>query len=99
MRFPNPFAPRDSTGRAEAAARIKGWTRAVLDLDAADAVLVQELACTRPGCAPRETVILVVPAGGAPFRIALHKEMAALTEAELVAVWRARPPPDAEPEG
>jgi len=99
MRFPNPFAPRDSAGRAEAASRIKGWTRAALGLGAADEVLVQELACTRPGCAPRETVVLVVPAGGAPYRIALHKEMAALTEAELVAVWRARPPPGAGPGG
>ncbi|ODT12621.1 MAG: hypothetical protein ABS35_39745, partial [Kaistia sp. SCN 65-12] len=92
MRFLNPFAPRDRAGRAEAAARIKGWTRAALSLDAAAEVLVQELACTRPGCAPRETVILVVPAGAAPFRVALHKEMAALTEAEIVAIWRARPP-------
>lgn len=92
MRFPNPFAPRDRAGRAEAASRIKAWTRQALDLDAAAEVLVQELACTRPGCAPRETVILVVPAGAAPFRLALHKPMAELTEAEIVAVWRARPP-------
>jgi hypothetical protein len=89
MRFPNPFAPRDGAARAEAAARIKGWTRAALDLGAADQVLVQELACRQPGCAPRETVILVVPAGGAPYRIALHAEMASLTETELLGVWRA----------
>jgi hypothetical protein len=98
MRFPNPFAPRDPAGRSEAAGRIKDWTRAALALDATADVLVQELACTRPGCAPRETVILVVPAGGAPFRIALHREMAELTEADLVAAWRARLLPGAGPE-
>ncbi|WP_018181856.1 hypothetical protein [Kaistia granuli] len=105
MRFPNPFAPREPSQNAEAAARIKAWTRTALGLDEATRVLVHEIACARPGCAPRETVVLVVPAEAPPFRIALHKSMRDLTEAELARVWRARssaidgegPPGDGRP--
>jgi len=83
VRLFNPFAPRDAAQRAEAAARIKGWTRAVLDFDESTRVLVHELACSRPNCPPRETVILVVPVQGPPFKLALHKAMADLTQDEL----------------
>jgi hypothetical protein len=90
VRFRNPFAPREPSLNAEAAARIKAWTRKALGLDEAARVLVHELACARPGCAPRETVVLVVPVEAPPFRIALHKAMQDLTEPELASVWRAR---------
>src|SRR5262245_42177942 len=37
--------------------RLKAWTRTHFALDPAAAVMVVELACTRPGCPPLETVI------------------------------------------
>lgn len=88
MRLFNPFAPRDSALRAEASTRIKDWTRAALGLDGETRVLVHELACSRPNCPPRETVILVVPAEATPFKLALHKAMLDLTEDELSLAWR-----------
>ncbi|WEK49496.1 MAG: hypothetical protein P0Y66_17435 [Candidatus Kaistia colombiensis] len=91
MRFANPFAPRDAAERAEAAARIKNWTRSALCLDDAARVLVHELACSRPNCPPRETVILIVPAtDAAPFKIALHRAMRDLTENDLRRAWAGR---------
>ncbi|WP_201402117.1 hypothetical protein [Kaistia sp. 32K] len=80
----------------EASARIKAWTRVALGLDEAARVLVHELACARPGCPPRETVVLVVPADAPPFRIALHRAMHELTEADLATAWRDRPPVEAD---
>lgn len=88
MRFPNPFAPRDAPQRAEAAARIKDWTRVALALDEDVRVLVHELACDRPNCPPRETVILVVPAAAPPFKIALHSAMADLAEGDINLAWQ-----------
>jgi len=90
LRLFNPFAPRDAARRAEAAARIKDWTRAALGLDGETRVLVHELACSRPNCPPRETVILVVPAEAAPFKLALHSAMDDLSEADLARAWAAR---------
>jgi hypothetical protein len=37
--------------------QLKDWTRAHFELDAAAVVMVAELACTRPGCPPLETLI------------------------------------------
>lgn len=93
MRLFNPFAPRDSAVKAEASARIKDWTRAALGLDDGVRVLVHELACSRPNCPPRETVILVVPADAPPFKIALHRAMADLTETGLRQAWAGWVPP------
>lgn len=90
MRLFNPFAPRDAARRAEASARIKDWTRAALGLDEATRVLVHELACSRPDCPPRETVILVVPADGPPYKLALHCAMDELGEADLARAWAGR---------
>lgn len=90
MRLFNPFAPRDAARRAEAAARIKDWTRAALGLDGETRVLVHELACSRPNCPPRETVILVVPAEAAPFKLALHSAMGDIVEADLALAWAGR---------
>ncbi|MCX5576740.1 hypothetical protein [Kaistia terrae] len=93
MRLFNPFAPRDSAVNAVASARIKDWTRAALGLDDGVRVLVHELACSRPNCPPRETVILVVPVDAPPFKIALHKTMQELTEVELSLAWGGHGPP------
>ena len=90
MRLANPFAPRDAVQRAETSARIKDWTRAALGLDEGARVLVHELACSRPNCPPRETVILVVPADGAPYKLALHCAMDELGEADLAQAWADR---------
>jgi hypothetical protein len=93
VRLFNPFAPRDSAVNAVASARIKDWTRAALGLDDGARVLVHELACSRPNCPPRETVILVVPVDAPPFKIALHKTMQELTEVELSLAWGGHGPP------
>lgn len=49
-----------SAGLAEAAARAKAVLRPALKLSDADALSVNEIACTDPGCPDVETVVLVM---------------------------------------
>jgi nitrate reductase delta subunit len=46
-----------SAAQLDAIASIQGWTRMRFKLDPAAAVLVSEVACRVPGCAPLETVV------------------------------------------
>jgi len=51
-----------------ALARVEAFARERLRLQAADTVMVTELACAVPGCPPLETVIVFWPAAGDPVQ-------------------------------
>lgn len=63
--------------------RIKGWIRAALTLPADTTLSISELACPEPGCPPRETVILVMPAGRRAMKYAVHKALADVIEDDI----------------
>jgi len=48
---------RQDDAHVRALARVKAWTRESLELTAEDTILVSEVACTRPGCPPLETLV------------------------------------------
>ena len=55
---------REDAAHVRALQRVKGWTRESLALADHDTVLVAEVACTRPGCPPLETVVTFWSAAG-----------------------------------
>lgn len=60
-----------------------------------DAVVVNELACTEPGCPPLETVVALLRAGAPPIQVKLHKAATEVTTDDLaaaIASLRARSP-------
>jgi hypothetical protein len=52
-----------SAARSADAARLKGALRLGLRLGEDDVLAVNEIACAEPGCADRETIVLVMRAG------------------------------------
>jgi hypothetical protein len=81
----NPLA-RQSPETLAASRNLKKWTRELLDLGFADIIFVNELACSVPGCAPRETVIVIMPAGQASWQVSIHKALVEITREDLVAL-------------
>ena len=63
------------------AARVRGLVQAVIADDDVT-VMVTELACTEPGCPPRETVIALMRPG-APRQHKIHKPLAEVTAADV----------------
>ena len=60
--------------------------REELDLGEDDTITVSEMACTKPGCPPMETVITVFPAGEETYLIRVCK---AIVDVELMDVLTA----------
>lgn len=84
----NPFAPRPR-GRYETVIEtVKGWTIRAMELGPEDAVSVNEINCRIPGCPPRETVIVAMPAKGHWLRTSVHKAMPDVTEEDVL--WALR---------
>ncbi len=50
--------PQKSPERLHAAARVKDWTRSRFGLPPEATISVSQLACSLPGCAPLETVVV-----------------------------------------
>ena len=67
-----------------AVARVRGWATRALGLGPDGRVMVTELACSEPGCAPIETVIAISADGGTQ-QVKLHGAATSLSEAEVVA--------------
>jgi len=84
----NPFAPRPRGRYEDVLPRVKAWTRAAMELDADEPVAVTELACTIPGCPPRETVIVAMPKKGHWLRATVHKAMGDVEEEDIL--WALR---------
>ncbi|CAN5288304.1 hypothetical protein BH18ACT4_BH18ACT4_03750 [soil metagenome] len=60
------------------------WVREELRIDDDATVTVGELASTKPGCPPLETVISVVEAGEEPFVLKIHKPIAEVDRMDVV---------------
>lgn len=67
-----------------ATAAIKGWTHGVLDLDEEAVISVNELSCPKPGCPPRETVVLVLRPGAPAIRFSIHKAIVDVEEQDVI---------------
>ena len=81
--FINPLRGKRSPAYAEALQRIRQWTAE--SLPPGDPVIsVTELSCAEPGCAPRETVILIMWPEGRAWKARIHKAIPDVTEAEVV---------------
>ena len=84
----NPFAPRPR-GRYDAAiAAVKEYVIRAMELGDGDSVSVTEIACRIPGCPPRETVVVAMPAKGHWLRTSIHKPMPEVTEEDVL--WALR---------
>jgi hypothetical protein len=54
------FGPRNDERRSAAIRALKAAARALFDAGEDDAVVVNELQCTEPGCPPIETVVALL---------------------------------------
>lgn len=72
-------------GRTAAIRRLKEVARVLLNAGEDDAVVVNELACTEPGCPPIETVIALLRAGDAPRQLKVHKPAVEVTADDIQA--------------
>jgi hypothetical protein len=79
-----PLAPRVAT--LAHTTRIKAETRRLLALGEDATVLVQQLACSEPGCPPVETVIAILDAGTEPRTWKLHRPAAEIDTDTLAAL-------------
>lgn len=84
----NPFEPKPRGRYTDAIEAVKGWTRSAMELGADDAVTVTEIACQIPGCPPRETVIVAMPAKGHWLKTSIHKPMPEVVEEDVL--WALR---------
>ena len=84
----NPFEPKPRGRYTDVIETVKGWTRSAMELGEGDAVAVTEIACQIPGCPPRETVIVAMPAKGHWLKTSVHKPMPEVTEEDVI--WSLR---------
>jgi hypothetical protein len=70
---------------------LKETVRRLLGLTDDTTVLVQQLACTEPGCPPLETVVAVLPADSPARRWTLHCPTDQVTEHDLRTLFAAAP--------
>ena len=84
-RIANPFAPPARGSVIATAQRIKQWVREALGLAPSTVLSVSELACRDPGCPPRQTVVMILPEGVPPTRLAIHKAMAEVVAGDILA--------------
>lgn len=64
--------------------QIRSWVRNIVPLDAEDTVSITELACTEPGCPPKETVIVVMRVSGVWDKLRIHRAMPDVTETDVL---------------
>jgi len=82
MELLNMLAPGGQRGTGQTK-RIKQWVRQNWSLPQALTVMVSELQCAEPGCAPRETIIAIFNAGGVSHQSKLHKALTEVTEKDI----------------
>jgi len=81
------FAPvRKSPERLQAVDRVEQWTRERFGLRKEAAVSVAEVACTLPGCAPIETVVMFWIAEQR-YQFKLFKPVAEVVVGDLPYAW------------
>jgi hypothetical protein len=74
------------TGNADAAARLKDWTRRRFSLMPECAILVAEVTCGLPGCPPIETVIAFWPSD-TRHSFKVFKALSEVVESDLPPSW------------
>ena len=80
------FSRRNAADTA-ALERLRAWTRARFSLDDETAIMVAELACTLPGCPPRETVIAFWTAPDRRHHFKIFKPAAEIVSDDLPPAW------------
>lgn len=80
------FSRRNATDGA-ALERVRAWTRARFSLGDDTAIMVAELACTLPGCPPRETVIAFWTAPDRRHHFKIFKPTAEIVSDDLPPAW------------
>jgi hypothetical protein len=76
------FDVKDASQLA-ATRRIKAWAEGLAAIEHGEAVMVNELRCTEPGCPPIETVIAFLLAGAPPVQVKIHKPATEVTEEDV----------------
>jgi hypothetical protein len=77
------FGPRNDERRSAAIRALKAAARTLFEAGDDDAVVVNELSCTEPGCPPIETVVALLRAGCEPRQVKVHKPAVEVTEDDL----------------
>ncbi|MCC0805675.1 hypothetical protein FPV16_05455 [Methylobacterium sp. W2] len=82
------FSLKDARARSAArsadAARLKGELRLGLGLGENDVLAVNEIACGEPGCADRETIVLVMRVGEPTRALRIARSMDAVEGEDIV---------------
>jgi nitrate reductase delta subunit len=78
---------RKGPAHGEALERVRAWTRARFGLPADDVILVSELACTLPGCAPLETVVAFWTETDKRHHFKIFKPVAEVVADDLPPAW------------
>jgi hypothetical protein len=78
---------RKSSEQVAAFKRIRNWTRLRFALPEAAAVLVSELACTRPGCPPIATVVVFWTPGEKRHVFKIFKTSTDVAFTDLPPAW------------
>lgn len=73
----------------QALERVKLWTRARFELSDDVPVLVSELACNRPNCAPLETLVAFWTENGERHHFKIFKPAQAVVMDDLPVTWLA----------
>ena len=81
-----PFRKKSGDDRA-AMRRVKHFTRRHFRLGEEDTILVTEIACALPGCAPLETVIAFWTEGDRRHHYKVFKPLNEVTEDDLPPWW------------
>ena len=77
------FGPRHDERRSAAIRALKATARTLFEAGEDDAVVVNELQCSEPGCPPIETVVALLRAGSEPRQVKVHKPAVEVTEDDL----------------
>ena len=81
-----PRSARKRPERGASGSRVKAWTRERFHLPQDATISVSELACSLPGCAPLETVVLFWIADQA-YRVKIFKPLEEVEAEDLPPAW------------
>jgi hypothetical protein len=77
------FGLRSDARRAAAIRALKATARTLFEAGEDDAVVVNEVQCSEPGCPPIETVVALLRAGCEPRQVKVHKPAVEVTEDDI----------------
>ena len=80
----NPFNRRRNVVAPDRSAEIKIWARKILALTDETAVSVSQFGCAKPTCPRQMTTILVMPEGSPSWKVAIHKSIEEVCEADVL---------------